>query len=89
VICSKKLSLIHYHEVTPHLKGIYIVKMSPYWLAVALFLSIVSVPGTLMATPGGGTDGNPNGPPPIVFPVPQSPDGNPNGPPPGVVIRLR
>ena len=49
------------------------MKMNPRWLAVALFLSTVSVPGTLMATPGGGTDGNPNGPPPIVFPVPQSP----------------
>jgi len=64
------------------------VKMSPRWLAVAILLSIISVPGTLMATPGGGTDGNPNGPPPIVFPVPQSPDGNPNGPPPHVVMLL-
>jgi hypothetical protein len=58
------------------------VKMNPGWLAVALFLTTISVPITLMATTGSGPDGNPSGPPPIVFPTPQSPDGNPSGPPP-------
>jgi hypothetical protein len=58
------------------------VKMSPRWLAVALFLITTSVPPSLMANSGNGTDGNPSGPPPIVFPTPQAPDGNPSGPPP-------
>ena len=61
----------------------YTVKMSLHCLAVALFLATVSisVPSTLMAATGSATDGNPNGPPPIVRPQ-LPPDGNPNGPPP-------
>jgi hypothetical protein len=50
--------------------------MSPRWLVIALFLTIVSLPASLMAA-GNGPDGNPNGPPPIVHPSPLPPDGNP------------
>jgi len=50
------------------------VKISPRWLVVALLLTTISVPATLMA------DGNPNGPPPPIVhhPGPPPPDGNPN-----------
>ncbi len=64
------------------------MKMNPHWLAVALLLGTISAPASLMATTGSGPDGNPNGPPPIVYPSPMPTDGNPNGPPPGVVARL-
>jgi hypothetical protein len=82
VLCSEWHPPIDYHEAIPHSKGIYIVKMSPRWLAVALLLTTFSVPGTLMATTGSGPDGNPSGPPPIVYPSPVPTDGNPSGPPP-------
>ena len=62
--------------------------MNLRWLAVALFLTVISAPASLMATTGSGPDGNPNGPPPIVYPAPLPPDGNPNGPPPKVMVRL-
>ena len=56
------------------------MKMNPRWFAVALLLTTISAPATLMATTG-GPDGDPNGPP-IVHPTSPLPtDGDPNGPP--------
>jgi hypothetical protein len=60
------------------------VKLNLRWLAVALLLTTISIPATLMAT-----DGDPDGPPPVFrHPSPMPTDGDPDGPPPGVVIRL-
>jgi hypothetical protein len=62
------------------------VKMNLGWLAVALLLTTISLPATLMATDG--PDGDPNGPPPVFRHPSVPPDGDPNGPPPGVVAQL-
>ena len=52
------------------------MKMNLRWLAVALFLTTISLPAVLMA------DDQPTPPPPIVqHPSPGPTDGNPNGPP--------
>jgi hypothetical protein len=47
-------SPIHYHGVIPHWKGIHTVKTNLRWFAVALLLTMISIPATLMA------DGDPN-----------------------------
>lgn len=61
------------------------MKMSLRWLAVALFLTTLSVPRTLKAAVE-SPDGNPIGPPPIVFPPSHPADGNPTAPPPTVAV---
>jgi hypothetical protein len=49
--------------------------MSLRWMFVALFLTIISGPASLIAA-GNLSDGNSGGPPPIVHPT-LPPDGNP------------
>jgi hypothetical protein len=81
VLYPKRLTAIDYHGVIPHWKGIYTVKISLRWLAVATLLATISVPASMMAINDAPTGPAPKGP--ITVPVPPGgpTDGNPTGPP--------